>query len=267
MRLHPNSCYAYFLILASCCLGIPLRAQITSGQIEYVVAQSSIQLAGKQGEEEVLSPDVRKMMEELELSGALAKRFTLTFSPGAYEFRESVQPAKSLEMGSTTVTILKSQTPPQVFFTDTDAERFVNSEAIADQLFRYEGQVEPIKWTLLEETIPASAGTLGFRLRTASGITADGDTLLAAYAPALPAAIGPKNYYGTPGAILQLEVRSGVKVVRYRAVSLAPLPQAAALSPPVDGKATTPQRFRAAKGKYYKREHKRSLQVFGRTVD
>ncbi|PPK86325.1 GLPGLI family protein [Neolewinella xylanilytica] len=204
---------------------------------------------------------VAKMLRDFSAGGGFDKQYTLTFTSGAYLFQEIAKPGQTLENGGMTVTILNDQTDPEAFYTDTQTDTYVNQEAIADRLFLHDGSVQAVNWIRLESTIPASDATLGFELKTATAITSRGDSLTAAYAPALPLPFGPRNYYGLPGAILQLDVCRNESCTRYRATKMSVLPVEPTLSPPTEGKHVSRERFNALRDKFRARKQPSTTQI------
>ncbi|MGB3799270.1 MAG: GLPGLI family protein [Lewinella sp.] len=229
-------------------------AQVSYGSVTYT-ASPEFKIDGL--EEELPQTDqIAKMLHDLKASGGFDKQFSLTFTPGAFVFEESREKDQTVEDGGMTVTIMRNLTEPDVFYTDTETATYTNQEAIADKLFLHSGAIPSVDWTLQDNQIPASDATLGFDLKTATAITPEGDSLIAAYAPALPLQFGPINYYGLPGAILQLDVCRDESCTRYRATNLRIMAVQPSLLPPTEGKEVSREKFYALQDKYRARENK-----------
>ena len=237
-----------------------LPAQVKYGTVNYTASPSFT--VSSTGEELPGGDKIEKMLRDLHAGGGFDKQYSLTFTPDAFVFRERDEKDQTVEEGDLTVTILRNQTDPEIFYTDTETDTYTNQEAIADQLFLHDGSVPPLAWTLQDATLPASDATLGFDLRTATAVTESGDTLTAAYAPALAVPFGPLNYYGLPGAILQLDVCRVGKCTRYRAVSMEVRSERPDLELPRKGKKVNRQSFLRARDKYRSRRARTSIQTF-----
>ncbi|WP_116105406.1 GLPGLI family protein [Lewinella sp. IMCC34191] len=245
--------YSSFVLLCTAAL-LPALAwsQVRYGTVTYTASPTFKMTPPEDAAPE--TDEVAKMLRDLSAGGGFDKQYTLTFRPDAYVFRQIEKPDQTLENGEMTVTILSAQTDAEVFYTDTQRDTYLNQEAIADQLFLHDGSVPEINWMLQESTIPASDATLGFQLKTATATTARGDSLTAAYAPALPLAFGPRNYYGLPGAILQLDVCRNESCTRYRATNLTLSTENPDLSPPTEGKRVSGDRFYTLQDKFQARK-------------
>ena len=240
----------YFVAVSFLSYFVPgtILAQIQYGHISYVATRNTPVRPG--GAEGPAADKISQMLRELEANGVFDQRFVLTFSPDAYWFREEAAKDWEVKDGAVSVTILRNQTSPDEYYTDTETGEYINSVAIADRKFLYRGKVVVPPWQPAETTIPASDATLGFDLRTARAVTSGGDTLIAAYAPALPIALGPLNYYGLPGAILQLDVCNAGKCTRYRATGFTAAGQHPDPPIPAEGKAVSAEEFFRQREKY-----------------
>ena len=259
--IQPSTILLTSLLVFICCT-LPERthAQVNYGEVTYVATQDVPRLST--GGEASPPDKISALLKEMQASGAFDKRYTLTFRPDGYLFRESPAKDRELTDGSTTVTIVRNQTSPNVYYTDMAARSYVNSEAIADRKFLHSGEVLPPEWTIGETVIAASEATLGFDLKTARAVSPNGDTLVAAFAPALPVPFGPLNYYGLPGAILQLDICNVGKCTRYRAVEMKVLFEKPELPVPQEGKKLSGPDFIKEREKYRARSGRTTITTY-----
>lgn len=252
-----STCFLLFCIIAL--TPSALCAQVKYGTVTYTASPS---FTITQPSEDVPTTDkLEKMLRDLHASGGFDKYYSLTFTPDAFQFRQHEIKDQTLQDGAMTVAVLRNQTAPEIFYTDTRSGTYTNQEPIADQLFLHGDSISTVPWTLAETTIPASDATLGFMLKTATAVTATGDSLTAAYAPALPLNFGPMNYYGLPGAILQLDVCRRGSCTRYRATELALRTEEPTLAPPTEGKRVSSDRYYALLEKYRARKPRTTRQI------
>lgn len=221
------------------------QAQVTHGTLSYTLTKKA----------ELDIPDgphreaVAKALAELQSGGGMDERYELTFTPEAFTFAEQALDDRSFNDGDRKVTVIRSPGPKATYYTHTGEGRYVNSQPVADKLFLHSGPAEEIDWELTEHRIAPSTQTCGLALKVATAVSAVGDTLTAAYAPALPVDFGPENYHGLPGGIIQLSVKNGEAEKVYTASNLRPGKEYATVEPPVKGKEVSSERFAELKRK------------------
>lgn len=238
--------HKYFLIfLVFFLFGLHLSAQVEYGTITYI-RTSQVNVDAGQGE--TVNKELKEMMAKMAASGAFTDTYLATFTPDGFNFVEQEKEHSRNQMetaGGMTIVVETGPANLTHHHTDVKAGTVTNTDYIFDKQFLVSGETETIDWTLTKEKISPSEATAGLDLLVATGISATtGDTLRAGYAPSLPAQVGPKNYFGLPGAIITLEVKNGSRNYRYQATGISLSGEPLSITPPSEGKAIGQEKFR-----------------------
>lgn len=228
-----------------------LSAQVKYGKITYVrTSEFTVQM-----NEDTPSPQdkqINEMMAKMQASGAFNKTFHSTFSPEAFNCMEEYKdPAEmTSELGSgMVISVVTGDEDPAHFYTNISTGEIMNTDFIFDRGFLVTGAPDPIEWELTGEKVAPSEMTAGLDLLLATGVNSEGDTVIAGYAPSLPAQVGPLNYHGLPGAIITLEIPKGQSSTMYRATGIEVSPEPLEIEKPTDGKPISLEKFREQKKK------------------
>lgn len=242
-----------YLILFAWLISPPLAGQVAYGEVRYLATRLN------PADDSLLvdeMPDaIATALREMMRGGGFDQHYVLTFTPEAYTFWELPRDDKTVEDGGITMRVMGTGTP-DAYHTDMQTGEFTAVRTVADRPFYIADRVRAPDWTLTGERIAASEATLGFDLRVATALTPEGDSLRAAYAPAIPIPFGPTNVYGLPGAVLQLDVCAGEKCKRYQATSFKILSDAPELQKPIGTKAVSQAEYNRQKAKYEARTRK-----------
>lgn len=242
--------FATLLILF---FALNLNAQVQYGTIDYV-RQTEFTMAASS---DVVDDKVmKKIQQQMASAGAFTNNYRATFSPVGFTFAEVPKESVSIEsdLGGGNMIIMETGGGElSSFYTDTKAETMINRNFIFDKGFLVEGSAKPLEWTITDESVPPSEATVGLDLKIATAVTPEGDTVTAGFAPSLPVQVGPRNYYGLPGAIITLRIpgKTGGAML-YRAISLELSPDPLPLVKPTEGKKISVEKFRAEKAKRQK---------------
>ena len=231
----------------------PVLGQVSYGEVNYTATRLN-QPENDLNTDEM--PDaLAEALQEMMRSGGFDQQYVLTFTPEAYTFWEIPRGDKTIEDGGITMRVVGTRTP-DAFRTDLRTGDYTAVRSVADRAF-YISDAAPVPdWTMTGETVAGSDATLGFDLRMATAVTASGDSLRAAYAPALPIPFGPMNVYGLPGAILQLDVCRSGSCERYQATKLKVLTEAPELQAPIGTKPISQAEYDKQQAKYEARMEK-----------
>lgn len=257
--------HKYFLLfLAFFIFGLHLGAQVEYGTITYTKTNDVV--VKTEEDDDLVSKEIREMMAQMRASGAFAEIHLATFTPEGFTCVQQEKKSSSKQMETTSGMIIRVETDNSTlthYHTDLKAKEVTNTEFIFDKKFLVNGPVEMVHWTLTGEKIPPSEATAGLDLLVATGISSSGDTLRAGYAPSLPVQVGPKNYYGLPGAIILLELQKGGQITRYQATGIELSPTPLELLVPTEGKKTTPSKYLKDKKKRQKASQKTMIRFGG----
>ena len=225
----------------------PVPGQVSYGEVAYTV--TTLDKPEDDLNTEEMPDALAEALEEMMRNGGFDQEYVLTFTPYKYSFWEIPRADKTIEDGGITMRVIGTRTPA-AFLTDMRTGEYTAVQTVADRAFYIDDEVTAPDWTMTGETISASDATLGFDLRVATAMTAGGDSLRAAYAPALPIPFGPMNVYGLPGAILQLDVCHRESCKRYRATNLKLLAEAPELPKPIGTKPVSQAEYDRQRAKY-----------------
>lgn len=247
-----------------------LSAQVEYGKITYLRSSEMTMTFGNDDKEDpgkaAQNKQIREMMAKMQSSGAFNKTFFATFSPTEFncmeEYKDPAEMTTDLG-GGTTIMIMSSDEDPMHYYTDTKTGDVLNSDFIFDKGFLVSGNKARLDWTLTKEKVAPSEMTAGLDLLLATTITAEGDTLIAGYAPSLPANVGPLNYYGLPGAIITLEIPNGKNKTVYRATNIEVSSTPLEIAKPTEGKAIKLDKFLEQKAKKEGMMHRSSSFIEG----
>ena len=234
------------LLLTVAVLAFSLTAQVSNGTIDYVQTME-FELPDELAEDADNNKQIKDAFASLRSGGAFDDNFRATFTPEGFSFVEQIKEvtSRTIEMaGGGVMQIETGGGEPKHFYTDLTTGAIKNTTFIMDRKFLVDGTPEKLNWILTDETIAPSEATIGLELKIAKAANAQGDTVVAGYAPALPVQVGPENYYGLPGAIITLRIpgtENNVKV--YRATAMSVLPEAPTLEVPTEGKAISLSKF------------------------
>ena len=237
-------------------LSVSLFAQVKYGQIEYL--QSSEIIFTPEGEEDdeenAQNKQIREMIAKMNASGAFNKNYVATFSPTEFNFVQQVKPPAEMrsESGGVEMVVMTGDEEPAHFYTQTETNEVLNTDRILDKSFLVSGQEAPLEWTITGKKVAPSEATVGLDLKIATAVTPLGDTITAGFAPSVPVQVGPKNYFGLPGAIITLEIPNGKSKTVFRATKMTLSPEALPVEKPEGGKKITLKKFREEKIKRYK---------------
>ncbi|MEM6769303.1 MAG: GLPGLI family protein [Bacteroidota bacterium] len=227
-----------------------VSAQVKYGKITYL-RTSEMTITINNDEPSPHDKQIKEMMAKMQASGAFNKTFHASFSPEAFNCVEEYKdPAESsTESGGSVIVIMTGDEDPRHYYTNVAKKEIMNYDLIFDKGFLVSGAAEAIDWTLTGEKVPPSEMTAGLDLLIATGVTSQGDTLTAGYAPSLPAQVGPMNYYGLPGAIITLEIPDGKSKTVYRATNIEVSSGPIEIEQPSNGKPISLEKFREQKAK------------------
>jgi len=243
-----------------------LFSQVKYGQIEYL--QTSEVVFTPEGEEdeenEAQNKQIRDMIAKMSASGAFNKNYIATFSPTEFNCVQQVKPPaemRSESAGGAVMVVMTGDDDPLHFHTQTDENTILNKDMIMDKAFLVSGEEAPLEWTITDEKVAPSEATVGLDLKIATAVTPMGDTITAGFAPSVPVQVGPKNYYGLPGAIITLEIPKGKSKTVFRATKITLSPEPLPIFKPEEGKKISLEKFRAEKIKRDKtvRKTKRTI--------
>ena len=245
--------YRLYLFNILMLLGTVGRTQVSYGEVRYTATtlMDDQEQLETEGMPDAISEALNKMMRE----GGFDQNYVLTFTPESYTFWEIPRGDKTIEDGGITVQIMGSRNPA-AYHTDLRTGAYTAVRTVADRPFYIDDRAEVPDWQITGEEIPASDATLGFDLRVATAVLASGDSLHAAFAPALPIAFGPMNVYGLPGAILRMDVCHEGECKRYAATDLKIMGEAPKLPKPVGTKPVSQAEYNRQLAKYEAREKK-----------
>ncbi len=228
-----------------------LQAQVQYGTIDYIrTVERDIEIDGVGME---ANKEIKAMLAKMAASGAFAQNFQATFTPEGFTFIQQVREVNSVESelgGGNMIVVETGGEDPTHFYTDVKNGKVLNKQFIFDKTFLVSGDLQPVAWTITDETVAPSDATIGLDLKIATGITASGDTITAGFAPSVPVQVGPNNIYGLPGAIITLTypLKDGGSVV-FRATAMTLSQEAPELVPPTEGKKISLEKFREEKKK------------------
>lgn len=228
-----------------------LNAQVEYGTIDYIrTVERDIEIDGMGIQQ---NKEIKAMIAKMAAAGAFTENYKATFAPDGFTFVQQVKDPTSVESemgGGGMIVIETGGEDPSHFYTDTKNGTLTNKQFIFDKPFLVSGETSPINWTITDEVVPPSDATIGLDLKIAQGITANGDTISAGFAPSLPVQVGPNNVYGLPGAIITLTYPQpdGGSIV-FRATSMTMSAEPLVLEQPTEGKKITPEKFRSEQKK------------------
>jgi len=234
----------YFAAFLFILLTTNLQAQVQYGTIDYV-RQTEMTMSSDMVDDKMM----KDLREQMMSAGAFTDNFTATFSPEGFTFVKKPKEDVSIEAEGGGRTIIVMQTggeEPSSFYTNTQDGEMTNYDFIFDKGFLVEGPIVPLEWTVTDEKVAPSEATVGLDLILASAITSNGDTITAGFAPSLPVQVGPRNFYGLPGAIITLRVQGENGSFSYRATSLSVSAEPLPMAKPTKGKKITPEKFFAS---------------------
>ncbi|MEM9930735.1 MAG: GLPGLI family protein [Bacteroidota bacterium] len=220
-----------------------LKAQVQYGTIDYIrTVEREIQFEGMEQNKEI-----KAMLAKMAAAGAFTENYKATFGPDGFTFVQQVKEATSMESemaGGAVIVMETGGEDPSHFYTDVKNATVANTQYIFDKSFLVMGDAAQVSWTITDEVVPPSDATIGLDLTVAMGITQNGDTITAGFAPSLPVQVGPQNIYGLPGAIITLTFpqKDGGSVV-FRATSMSLSTEPLELVKPTEGKKITPEKF------------------------
>ncbi|WP_273445301.1 GLPGLI family protein [Neolewinella agarilytica] len=257
--------FTTLLLLALC---VSLFGQVKYGQIEYLQTnEMSFSMDGEEDEEaEAQNKQIREMIAKMSASGAFNKNYTATFSPTEFNCVQQVKPPAEMRTesaGGAVMVVMTGGDDPLHYYTQTENNTILNKDMIMDKAFLVSGEEAPLEWTITDEKVAPSEATVGLDLKIATAVTPLGDTLIAGFAPSVPVQVGPKNYYGLPGAIITLEIPNGKSKTVFRATKITLSPDPLPISQPEDGKKISLEKFRAEKIKRDKTMRKTKRTVRG----
>lgn len=247
--------FTTLLLLALCG---SLFSQVKYGQIEYLqTSEVTFTPEGEEDEENAAqNKQIRDMIAKMSASGAFNKNYIATFTPTEFNCVQQVKPPAEMRTesaGGAVMVVMTGDDEPLHYYTQTDKNIILNKDMIMDKAFLVSGEEAPLKWTITEEKVAPSEATVGLDLRLATAITPMGDTITAGFAPSMPAQVGPKNFYGLPGAIITLEIPNGKSKTVFRATKITLSPEPLTVLKPEDGKKISLKKFREEKTKREKK--------------
>ena len=231
-----------------------VSAQVKYGKITYLQT-SEVSFQMNEDEPSPHDKQIKEMMAKMQASGAFNKTFHATFSPEAFNCKEEDKdPAEMTNElgGGMIISVVSGDDDPAHYYTDLASGEIMNSDFIFDRGFLVSGTPQPIDWELTGEKVAPSEMTAGLDLLVATGVNSEGDTLIAGYAPSLPAQVGPLNYHGLPGAIITLEIPKGKSSTVFRATRIEVSPEPLEVEKPANGKPISLDKFREQKKKRQK---------------
>lgn len=227
-----------------------ISAQVKYGTITYL-RSSEVSFQMNEDEPSPQDKQIKEMMAKMQASGAFNKTYHATFSPEAFNCKEEYKdPAEmTSEVGGGMVVMIAGDEDPAHYYTDLSTGEIMNTDFIFDKGFLVTGAPQAIDWQLTGEKVTPSEMTAGLDLLLAKGVSSQGDTLIAGYAPSLPAQVGPLNYHGLPGAIITLEIPMGKSKTVFRATRIEISPEPMEIEKPTEGKPISLEKFREQKKK------------------
>ncbi|MEL6355352.1 MAG: GLPGLI family protein [Bacteroidota bacterium] len=214
-----------------------LIAQIQQGKITYSVSVDF-------NLPEDVDPSVRAMLENMPRQ--LGSQAQLIFNQEASRYETVPAEEKRMESsdGANQVSVrVMGQGSSEIYYTQLVENQIVYQQNIFDRSFLIEDELQALDWQL--EEVNGTDKATALPTKQAIAITASGDTVVAQYTPAIPIGIGPTEFGGLPGAIIQLKVGNRT----YQATALEVLPEKPTILPPTEGKKMTKAKFEALREK------------------
>lgn len=125
-----------------------------------------------------------------------------------------------------------------VIYTDLENAKLLRSENLMGQQFLVKGKSEEMAWKVLGEQKKIAGYTC-----VKAELATDSSTLVAWFAPEIPASVGPMSFRGLPGAILEMETNQGESGLTVTAIKVNLHPLEEAIKKPKKGKKVSEEEF------------------------
>ncbi len=222
----------FFLLVLFCVFLYPcVRAQITSGTIDYVEHREFEVWDG-------MSIDQKKRIEKMKSEGAFDQTGRLSFDGIAFSYHQLKKEDNGQQGRGWWYA---NDENPDIYYTNTSDSLVTDQRRIMDRTFILED-----KWVTPEWEIPGNqASNMAYTLpsKLALGTSIEGDTLTAYFTETIPLGIGPRGYGGLPGAIVYLKVQNEGAYTEYTLKTMQPNPDDLALAKPSEGDAVSREKF------------------------
>jgi GLPGLI family protein len=218
-----------------------------------------------------VNSDMKKRMLEM-MKKQFEKTYKLSFNKEESIFKEEEQLESPKPQGM--VFVMVESGGSDVMYKNTKEKRYTNQNESFSKLFLIKDKLKDMKWQLGSETknigdYTCYKATLKREVEVAqSGISINGDknldketapkmkeiTITAWYTPQIPVNTGPREYYGLPGLIL--EVNDGTETLMCSKIVLNPK-KAIAIKEPTKGKKISQKKYDAIMKKKMKEMNER----------
>lgn len=229
------------------------QQQITSGEIQYeFTITTNDSITNEVLKKNKASDKVKKMLKTL-YSQNKAK-YLLRFHKNGSIFKA----VESLSTEENKMNYANLMAGNGIFYTDKNTDKILNQMEAYGQLFLV--SIPKPQWILTQET-----KTIGKYLCYKATTEQEAETrhgkvvkkITAWYTPEIPINYGPKNFYGLPGLIIELEIAKG-SLFRATNINLS-LTKEIKIKKPTRGKKLSLQEFEATSKKLYESFHSNRL--------
>ncbi len=225
------------------------QQQITSGEIQYeFTINTNDSITNELLKKNKVSEKMRQMMKTI-LSQNKAK-YLLRFNKNASIFKG----VESLSIEENKMNYAKIMAGNGIFYTDKNADKILNQMEAYGQLFLV--SIPKPQWVITQETKKIDSywcykATTEREYENKTGnITRK---IIAWFSPEIPINYGPKDFYGLPGLILELEIAKG-SLFRATNINITPAKEIT-IKKPTRGKKLSLQEFEATSKKLFNSFH------------
>jgi GLPGLI family protein len=229
------------------------QQQIMSGEIQYeFTITTNDSISNEVLKKNKVSDQVKKMLKTLYSKNKAS--YLLRFHKNASIFKA----VESLSIEENKMNYAKIMGGNGIFYTDKNADKILDQKEAYGQLFLV--SIPKPEWSLTQET-----KTIGKYLCYKATTKQEAETrhgkvvkkITAWYTPEIPINYGPKNFYGLPGLIIELEIAKG-SLFRATNINLS-LTKEIKIKKPTRGKKLSLQEFEATSKKLYESFHSNKL--------
>lgn len=133
---------------------------------------------------------------------------------------------------------IKMQRPENIYYTDLENGKFINSREFFGRMFLINGDAEKYAWKLTGEQKKINE----FVCQKATCSKEDRE-ITAWFTPQIPISTGPDSFNGLPGLILEIDINNGERVITPTNIELKTLDKKAIVAPD-KGKKVTKEEFK-----------------------
>lgn len=230
------------------------QQQIMSGEIQYeFTITTNDSISNEVFKKNKVSDQAKKMLKTLYSKNKAS--YLLRFHKNASIFKA----VESLSTEENKMNYAKIMGGNGIFYTDKNADKILDQKEAYGELFLV--SMPKPQWSLTQETKTIGKYLCYKATTEQEAETRDGKIvkkITAWYTPEIPINYGPKNFYGLPGLILELEIMGKEMLFRATNINLSPTKEIK-IKKPTRGKKLSLQEFEATSKKLYESFHSNKL--------